>query len=105
MSETKSTPLKDDHTQLLELLTPLIAFMDANNFSYFLVAGKDGICSRYVRGGFADIKPMVVGLVNNHKEIRRLLEECVLETNDSPDGEVAKLNQPLKSQHHEENYS
>ena len=35
------------HAELLSLLHPLLDFMISNNYSYFIVAGKDGTCTRH----------------------------------------------------------
>lgn len=51
------------HEELLTLLNPLIDFMIENNFNYFLVAGKDGTCTRHLRGNFNDVTSIITGLM------------------------------------------
>lgn len=77
----KPEPTK--HEQLLSLLLPLIEFMDKNEFSYFLVAGKDGTCSRYMRGNFQDAISMLTGMAENNPEVKYMLKEAVNELNQS----------------------
>lgn len=62
------------HKELLELLNPLIDFMVENNFNYFLVAGKDGTCTRHLRGEFDDVVGMVTGMAENNTQVHGLLK-------------------------------
>lgn len=75
----KPEPTK--HEQLLSLLLPLIEFMDTNEFNYFLVAGKDGVCSRYMRGKFQDVILMLTGMAEKTPEVKYILKEVVNELN------------------------
>ncbi|MBK7885495.1 MAG: hypothetical protein IPJ81_18150 [Chitinophagaceae bacterium] len=65
------------HEELLSLLNPLIDFMIANNYSYFLVAGKDGTCTRHLRGEFDDVAGIITGLMENNKQVRAIIESSV----------------------------
>lgn len=53
--------------------------MDKNEFSYFLVAGKDGVCSRYMRGNFQDVISMLTGMAEKTPEVKYMLKEAVNE--------------------------
>ena len=70
------------HKELMALLNPLVDFMIENEFNYFLVAGKYGICSRHLRGEFGDITGMITGMMEKNKEVKGLLEYSVKEMND-----------------------
>lgn len=71
------------HKELLALLNPLIDFMTENNFNYFLVAGKDGVCTRHLRGEFDDVTAMLTGMMETNKQVRGMLEYSVNEINET----------------------
>ena len=64
------------HAELLALLNPLVDFMTANNFNYFLVAGKDGTCTRHMRGNFLDVTGMISGMMETNDEVKAIIEYC-----------------------------
>lgn len=70
------------HKELMELLNPLVDFMVENNFSYFLVAGKDGTCTRHLRGEYDDVTAMITGMMEANKQVRGMLEYSVNEINE-----------------------
>lgn len=70
MSENK-------HDELLALLNPLVDFMNKNGFSYFLVAGKDGTCSRFMNGDFYDLSGMITSFAQDHKNAKGMLEHAL----------------------------
>ena len=65
------------HKELLKHLLPLIEFMDNNQYNYFLVAGKDGVCSRYLRGKNDDVSGMITGMAEKTPTVKMLLEESL----------------------------
>ena len=65
------------HKELMALMNPLIDFMIENDFSYFLVAGKDGVCTRHMRGKFDDVSGMLTGMMENNQEEKGLLKYAV----------------------------
>jgi hypothetical protein len=70
------TPVNESkHDELLELLNPLIEFMDKNDFHYFIVAGKGGMCSRYMRGKYQEVHGMVHGMMENNAHVRYLIKD------------------------------
>lgn len=71
------------HKELLALLNPLIDFMIENNFNYFLVAGKDGTCTRHLRGEFDDITSIISGMAKTNKQIHGMLEYIVEKVNET----------------------
>ena len=71
------------HKELLALLNPLIDFMIENNFNYFLVAGKDGACTRHLRGEFDDVTAMLTGMMETNKQARGMLEYSVNQINET----------------------
>lgn len=78
--ELKKT-IETKHKELLALLNPLIDFMVENKFNYFLIIGKDGTCTRHLRGHFDDITGMITGMMKANKEVRGMLEYSVNEVN------------------------
>lgn len=71
------TPIQETkHQELLELLTPLIKFMDENEYHYFLVAGKDGTCSRYMKGSFDTISDILLDLMAKNKQFKNIIDFC-----------------------------
>ena len=65
------TPVNEsNHDELLSLLKPLVEFMDKHEYNYLFVAGKDELCSRYIRGRRDDIGGMLDGFVENNPQLR-----------------------------------
>ena len=67
------------YDQLLSLLNPLIDFMVENKFSYFVVAGKDGTCSRHLNGEFDDLSLMLSGMMEKNPQVKRLIKDSLAE--------------------------
>ncbi len=65
------------HKELSALINPLIDFMTENGYSYFLVAGKDGVCTRHLRGQYDDVEGMIVGMLENNKQVGGMLTDIV----------------------------
>lgn len=65
------------HKELLELLLPLVKFLNENNYSYLLIAGKDNNCSRYLRGNAGDIHGMITGMMENNPQVKDLFVDAV----------------------------
>ena len=69
------TPVADSkHNELRTLLTPLIDFMIANDYHYFLVVGKDGVCSRHMSGHIDDLSGMLEGMAEHNEDVKGLLQ-------------------------------
>jgi hypothetical protein len=69
------TPVNEsNHHELLSLLKPLVEFMDKHEYNYLFVAGKDELCSRYIRGRRDDIAGMLHGFVENNPELKGFFE-------------------------------
>ena len=64
------------HAELLSLLHPLLDFMISNNYSYFIVAGKDGTCTRHLKGNYGDVEGMISGMMENNKEVSDATGAC-----------------------------
>lgn len=69
------------HDELLNLLMPLVDFMNANGFSYFMVAGKEEVCSQYVGGKAEDISGILESLFIKHTNIKDAVEEIINQLN------------------------
>ena len=65
------------HQELLALLNPLLDFLTENNYNLFLVAGKDGICTRHAFGDNGDIAGMLKGMMENNEDIKTLINQVV----------------------------
>ena len=63
------------HEELLELLNPLIDFMDKNEFTYLVTAGKNCTCSRYMRGNNDDMVSMLTGMAKNNPCVKEVIKE------------------------------
>ena len=72
ISETK-------HQELLALLNPLVDFMIENKYNYFLVVGKDGTCTRHLRGKFDDVTGMIAGMMETQPCVRDIIGHCAKE--------------------------
>lgn len=66
------------HKELLSLLNPLVDFMAANNYSYFLVAGKNGLCSRHIMGNADDVHGMVTSMMEKHEQVKTIITDVVM---------------------------
>jgi len=65
------------HKELLSLLNPLIDFMIENKYNYFLVAGKDGICTRHLRGDYDEVQGIIIGMIEKQKQVAGMLKDIV----------------------------
>jgi len=74
---------ENKHQELLNLLLPLIDFMDKNNFHYFLIAGKDGVCSRYLEGKPTELLSMITSMAEKHPQFKTILNLAVNEINET----------------------
>lgn len=72
------TIAKTKHKELMVLINPLIDFMTANNYSFFLVAGKDGTCTRHLRGNYDDVHGMITGMMHMKKICMEMLPRPLL---------------------------
>lgn len=71
----KIIPIHNEtHDELIKLLIPLIDFLDKNNYSYILIAGKDGVCSRFMNGKFIDLGIMLTTLAEQNPEVKDLIK-------------------------------
>lgn len=68
MSETK-------HDELLALINPLVDFMAENEYSFFLVAGKDGVCTRHLMGNYEDVYGMIIGMMQSNKQVCGIISD------------------------------
>lgn len=64
-----------NHDELLSLINPLIDFMDKNGYTFLLVAGKDGTCSRYMRGNYDDLHGIIKGMTETQPTLLEILKE------------------------------
>jgi hypothetical protein len=65
------------HLELLEFLKPLVEFMQTNNYHFFLVAGKNNVCSRCFRGEIEDTAGMITGMMNNNEIIHSIIKQSL----------------------------
>lgn len=68
---------ENKHDELLALLNPLVDFMNKHEYNYFIVAGKDGTCSRYLAGDYFEVASIIEGLTNKHKQLKSMLKDIV----------------------------
>jgi hypothetical protein len=73
------------HKELMVLINPLIDFMSKNGYSFFLVAGKDGVCTRHLMGKYDDIHGMISGMMQTQKQVETLITDVV---NDFEKGKI-----------------
>ncbi len=65
------------HEELLRLINPLVDFLNTNGYNFFIVAGKDNICTRHLAGSLFDVTGMITGLMEVNKEVEGLIKYCV----------------------------
>jgi hypothetical protein len=66
---------KTNHDELLSLINPLVDFMDQHGYTFLLVAGKDGTCSRYMRGNYDDLHGIIKGMTETQPQLLEILKE------------------------------
>jgi hypothetical protein len=83
----KQKEIQKKHQEFLKLFNPLLDFMKKNGFSYFVVAGKDGICARYIEGNPYDLSAMIGELAEKNKQVKEIFEYGIksLETDKTED--------------------
>jgi hypothetical protein len=64
------------HRELINRIDNLLSFCKENNYSFLVLIGKDGQCSRYMEGTFEDIEGMVGAFAKDNKEFEGILT-CV----------------------------
>lgn len=74
------TITENKHKELLSLLNPLVDFMIENEYSYFTVAGKDGTCTRHLRGDYIDVHGMISGMMENNKQVNEMIKDVAKNT-------------------------
>jgi hypothetical protein len=62
------------HNDLLTLVNPLISFMAENGYSFMFVAGKDGTCTRHLKGSYDDIEAMLSGMAEKNKQVAAIFK-------------------------------
>ncbi len=65
---------KPNHDQLLQRLKPVIDYMTENRIHHFLIAGKDGTCSRFLLGNFDDLSAMLEDMANKNPDVKKLIK-------------------------------
>ena len=74
----KITPTSEtNHQELLTLLNPLLDFMSNNGYSFFVVAGKDGVCTRHLQGQYEDVEGMIIGMMKKNRQVNSMIKEIV----------------------------
>lgn len=65
------------YKELMAFINPLIDFMTANDYSFFLVAGKNGTCTRQLGGNYDDVHGMITGMMQSQKQVGAMLSDIV----------------------------
>ena len=68
---------ESNHDELLSLINPLVDFMDQNGYTFLLVAGKDGTCSRYMKGQCDDLHGIIKGMTETQPQLLEILKDVV----------------------------
>jgi hypothetical protein len=66
---------ESNHDELLSLINPLSDFMEKNGYTFLVIAGKDGICSRYMRGDYYDLHGMIKGMSEKNPQFLEILKD------------------------------
>lgn len=79
---------EDTHEELInKILNPLIDFMDKEGYSYMILAGKDGVCSRYTNGKNGDLSGMLTGLMQKYPGYKKILINSLIELEEAENKE------------------
>lgn len=71
MSKAKAQQQKAD-----DLLKAFIEYCNENSLHYMVIVGKEGVCSRYMRGRQDDMTSMVSGMVENNPKFGQMLKNA-----------------------------
>jgi len=58
------------------LLKAFIEYCNENGLHYMVIVGKEGVCSRYMRGDQCDLTSMVSSMVKNNPKFGELLKNA-----------------------------
>lgn len=75
--ENIETVSETQHNELLKLLNSLFDFLIANDYNFLIVAGKYGLCSRYVNGKFVDVSSMLTQLMKDHEPVKDVIVDSL----------------------------
>jgi len=59
-----------------DLLKRFIEYCNQNSLHYLVIVGKEGVCSRYMRGRQDDMTSMVSGMVENNPKFGQMLKNA-----------------------------
>lgn len=68
---------KAPHDYLVKNLNNLSEFLNDNGYSYILMAGKSGTCSRYIAGQRKEIELMLESFAKDHPQFLQILRNVV----------------------------
>ena len=68
---------ENKHEELMALINPLVDFMIKNEYNIFMVAGKDNICTRHLRGQYDDVTGMITGMMQTQKQVAVIMQDAV----------------------------
>lgn len=69
--------LEKQHQELTELVNPLIEFLRKNNYSYFIIAGKEGTCTQHLMGIADDLEFMISSMIEKNPSFKDVLIEAI----------------------------
>lgn len=64
------------HDLMLDLLNPLIDLLEKEGFNFLIVAGKDGLCSRYAAGNKIELTDILGELCQKNPQLKNVLKEA-----------------------------
>ena len=68
---------ENQNEELLKLINQLVNFMHENGYNYFLIAGKDEVCSRFAEGNSDDLAGMISGFMHSQPQARKVIDESM----------------------------
>ncbi|MFZ1751434.1 MAG: hypothetical protein WAU01_14640 [Saprospiraceae bacterium] len=71
--DTLPTTQATKHDELLSLVNPLIDYMTEHGYTYILLAGKDGICTRHLRGYNEELESILYEMCQKNPPVKKII--------------------------------
>jgi len=78
----------EDHDKLTEKIKPIIDLMNEKEFNYIVIAGKDAMCARYLRGSLGELQGMLDGFMHKFPDVEKLIKDTANEYQKSDDNQL-----------------
>jgi hypothetical protein len=71
--------MSKSHNQMVNQVSKTINYLNKNEFNYFIVSGKNGLCARYYRSNHRDMIDMFKKLMLDHPDAATAIKQAIQE--------------------------